>query len=142
MSQRLSLEEVVEWSRRIVCDWVAQSNVSPIPAVREEGFRFHDAAGKDSFEFNNQLMCPNIGHGDPHALRAISRQAEQPAYSNSAATTTGPGPALPQARLVNLGGIEKGLCTLAEANEEPRRLRRYCLSTILPGATRLPVPFP
>jgi taurine--2-oxoglutarate transaminase len=89
--QRLSAEEIIEWSKRYTLyDWAVQSKVSPIPVVRAKGVYFYDADGKRYLDFNSQLMCVNIGHGDPRVIEAITRQAEQLAYSNSAVTATEP----------------------------------------------------
>ena len=86
-----------------------------------KGCYFYDADGKRYLDFNSQLMCVNIGHGDPRVIEAITRQAEQLAYSNSVATATEPR-ALLGRKLASLfpGDIEKSFFTLggAEANTE------------------------
>ncbi len=126
--QKLSGEEIIEWSKRYTLyDWAAQSKVSPIPVVGAKGVYFYDADGKRYLDFNSQLMCVNIGHGDPRVIEAITRQAEQLAYSNSAATATEPR-ALLGRKLATLfpGDIEKSFFTLggAEANENAIRIAR------------------
>jgi taurine--2-oxoglutarate transaminase len=126
--QRLSAEEIIEWSKRFtIYDWAVQSKVSPIPVVRAKGVYFYDADGKRYLDFNSQLMCVNIGHGDPRVIEAITRQAEQLAYSNSAVTATEPR-ALLGRKLAGLfpGDIEKSFFTLggAEANENAIRIAK------------------
>jgi taurine--2-oxoglutarate transaminase len=41
---------------------------------------FWTPEGKRFLDFNSQLMCINIGHGDPRVLRAIQDQLEKVAY--------------------------------------------------------------
>src|ERR1700727_3447154 len=85
----LSAAQIVEWSKRYtLVDWAAQANVSPIPVARAEGVYFYDADGKRYLDFNSQLMSVNIGHGDPRVIEAITRQAGQVAYVNSAGMAT------------------------------------------------------
>src|SRR6266545_6562187 len=63
-------------------EWSAQANVNPIPVARAKGVYFWDADGKRYLDFNSQLMCVNIGHGDERVIRAISEQASILAYAN------------------------------------------------------------
>ena len=126
--QRLSAEEIVEWSKRYTLyDWAVQSKVSPIAVVRGKGVYFYDADDKRYLDFNSQLMSVNIGHGDPRVIEAITRQAEQLVYSNSAVTATEPR-ALLGRKLAELfpGDIEKSFFTLggAEANENAIRIAK------------------
>src|ERR1017187_8774235 len=117
--QRLSAEEIIEWSKRYTLyDWAVQSKVSPIPVVRAKGVYFYDADGKRYLDFNSQLMCVNIGHGDPRVIEAITRQAEQLAYSNSAVTATEPRALLGR----KLAGLFPG------DRSEERRVGKECRS--------------
>jgi len=43
---------------------------------------FWTPEGKRFIDFNSQLMCVNIGHGDERVIRAISEQAATLAYAN------------------------------------------------------------
>ena len=45
-------------------EWAAQSTVDPIPVARAKGNYFWTPEGKRFIDFNSQLMCVNIGHGD------------------------------------------------------------------------------
>jgi taurine--2-oxoglutarate transaminase len=87
--QRLSPEEVVEWSKRYtIFDWTAQASITPLPVERAEGVYFFGADGKRYLDFNSQLMSVNIGHADRRVVRAITRQAERLPYVNPASMTT------------------------------------------------------
>jgi len=76
-------EEIVDLSRRhTLFEWSAQAAVDPIPVARAKGIYFWTPEGKRFVDFNSQLMCVNIGHGDERVIRAISEQAEPLAYAN------------------------------------------------------------
>jgi taurine--2-oxoglutarate transaminase len=63
-------------------EWSAQSKVDPIPVAGAKGCWFWTPEGKRYLDFNSQLMCVNIGHGDPRVVAAIKEQAETLAYAN------------------------------------------------------------
>ena len=76
-------EEIVDLCRRhTLFEWSAQSTVDPIPVARAKGVYFWTPEGKRFIDFNSQLMCVNIGHGDERVIRAISEQASTLAYAN------------------------------------------------------------
>ena len=75
--------EIVELCRRhTLFEWSAQSAVDPIPVERAKGIYFWTPEGKRFIDFNSQLMCVNIGHGDERVIRAINEQAAKLAYAN------------------------------------------------------------
>jgi taurine--2-oxoglutarate transaminase len=81
--RRLTGQEIVELSRKhTLYEWSAQSKVDPIPVARAEGVYFWTPEGKRFIDFNSQLMCVNVGHGDRRVVQAIQRQAAQLAYAN------------------------------------------------------------
>jgi taurine--2-oxoglutarate transaminase len=81
--RRLTGEEIVALSRKhTLYEWSAQSKVDPIPVARAEGVYFWTPEGKRYIDFNSQLMCVNVGHGDRRVVQAIQRQAAQLAYAN------------------------------------------------------------
>lgn len=126
--RQLTAEEIVEWSRRYtIFDWAAQEKVSPIPVTAAKGVYFYGPDGERFLDFNSQLMSVNIGHGDPRVVEAISKQASQLAYVNSASMTTEVRARLGR-KLAELfpGDIEKTFFTLggAEANENAVRIAR------------------
>ena len=75
--------QIVELCRRhTLFEWSAQAAVDPIPVARSKGIYFWTPEGKRFIDFNSQLMCVNIGHGDERVIRAIQEQAATLAYAN------------------------------------------------------------
>ncbi len=58
-----------------------------------KGLALLDADGRRFLDFNSQLMCVNIGHGDERVIRAIQEQAATLTYVNPQMATA------PRARL-------------------------------------------
>jgi taurine--2-oxoglutarate transaminase len=123
----MTADEILELSRRhTFFEWTAQSAANPIPASHAKGVYFWDVNGKRYIDFNSQLMCVNIGHGDERVINAIRAQAEKLAYINPFLTSE------PRARLGQMlaeiapGSINKFFFTLggAEANENALKLAR------------------
>jgi len=76
-------EEIVDLCRRhTLYEWSAQAAVDPIPVAHAKGVYFWTPEGKRFIDFNSQLMCVNIGHGDERVIRAIQEQAATLAYAN------------------------------------------------------------
>jgi taurine--2-oxoglutarate transaminase len=82
-SEKMTGEEIVELCRRhTLFEWSAQAAVDPIPVARAKGIYFWTPEGKRFIDFNSQLMCVNIGHGDERVVRAIQAQAAVLPYAN------------------------------------------------------------
>ncbi len=82
-AQSMTGEQVVDLCRRhTLFEWSAQAAVDPIPVTRAKGVYFWTPEGKRFLDFNSQLMCVNIGHGDERVIRAIQEQAATLAYAN------------------------------------------------------------
>jgi taurine--2-oxoglutarate transaminase len=76
-------DEIVALCRQhTLFEWSAQANVDPIPVARAVGIYFWTPEGKRFIDFNSQLMCVNIGHGDERVVRAIQEQAAVLPYAN------------------------------------------------------------
>jgi taurine--2-oxoglutarate transaminase len=76
-------DEIVELCRRhTLFEWSAQAAVDPIPVAHAKGIYFWTPEGKRFIDFNSQLMCVNIGHGDERVIKAINEQAASLAYAN------------------------------------------------------------
>ena len=123
----LSPEEIVELCKRhTIFEWSAQGSVAPIPMAKAKGVYFWDGHGKRYLDFNSQLMCVNIGHGDERVINAIKQQADTLAYANPYMATE------PRARLgkmiaeISPGDLNKVFFTLggAEANENAIKIAR------------------
>src|SRR6478735_3923109 len=120
-------DEIVALARRhTLYEWAAQSKVDPIPVARAKGIYFWTPEGKRFIDFNSQLMCVNIGHGDERVLRAMREQAEMLSYCSPFMATE------PRAKLgaklaeITPGDIDVFFFTNggAEANENAIRLAR------------------
>jgi taurine--2-oxoglutarate transaminase len=82
-TETLTGAEIVELCRRhTLFEWSAQAAVDPIPVARAKGIYFWTPEDKRYIDFNSQLMCVNIGHGDERVIRAIKEQAEVLPYAN------------------------------------------------------------
>jgi taurine--2-oxoglutarate transaminase len=80
---RLSGQTIVDLTKKhTLFEWSAQGGVDPIPVAGAKGCWFWTPEGKRFLDFNSQLMCVNIGHGDERVIRAIAQQAETLAYAN------------------------------------------------------------
>jgi taurine--2-oxoglutarate transaminase len=124
----MSSQELVDLTRKhTLYEWSAQSKVDPIPVAGAKGVYFWTPEGKRYIDFNSQLMCVNIGHGDERVIRAIQKQAETLAYANPFMATE------PRARLgaklaaITPGDIDTFFFTLggAEANENAIKIARF-----------------
>src|SRR4030081_3191209 len=120
-------EEMIALSRKhTLFEWAAQSKVDPIPVARAKGIYFWTPEGKRFIDFNSQLMCVNIGHGDARVIRAIQEQAQTLAYANPFMATE------PRARLgaklaeITPGDIDTFFFTNggAERNENALKIER------------------
>jgi taurine--2-oxoglutarate transaminase len=127
LNKPMSGEEMIALSRKhTIFEWSAQSKVDPIPVARAKGIYFWTPEGKRFIDFNSQLMCVNIGHGDERVIRAIQEQVATLAYANPFMATE------PRARLgaklaeITPGDIDAFFFTNggAEANENAIRLAR------------------
>jgi taurine--2-oxoglutarate transaminase len=123
----MSGAEIVDLCRRhTFFEWSAQGVVDPIPMARAKGAFFWTPEGKRYIDFNSQLMCVNIGHGDDRVIRAISDQAAALAYANPFMATE------PRAKLgaklaqITPGDIDVFFFTNggAEANENAIKIAR------------------
>lgn len=93
-SDPLSARDIVDLSRRhTLFEWSAQGAIDPLPVSGAKGSYFWTADGRRFLDFNSQLMCVNIGHGDERVVRAIQDQAARLTYVNPMLATE------PRARL-------------------------------------------
>src|SRR6202047_4532666 len=128
ISENMTGEQIVELCRRhTIFEWSAQSAVDPIPVAGAKGIYFWTPEGKRFIDFNSQLMCVNIGHGDERVIRAIQEQAATLPYANPFMATE------PRARLgaklaeITPGDIDTFFFTNggAEANENGIKISRF-----------------
>jgi taurine--2-oxoglutarate transaminase len=128
-TREMSGAEIVDLCRKhTFFEWSAQGAVDPIPMARAKGVYFWTPEGKRYIDFNSQLMCVNIGHGDERVIRAIKAQADALAYANPFMATE------PRARLgAKLAELAPGDIDVffftnggAEANENAMKIARAC----------------
>ncbi len=83
LDTQMTGQEMVALSKQhSLYEWSAQAHVDPIPVAKSKGIYFWTPEGKRFIDFNSQLMCVNIGHGDPRVIKAIQDQAATLAYAN------------------------------------------------------------
>ena len=120
-------QEMIELTKRhTLFDWAAQAKVDPIPVAGAKGCYFWTPEGKRFLDFNSQLMCSNIGHGNERIIKAIQEQAATLAFASPVMATE------PRARLgaklaeITPGDIDTFVFTTGgtEANENAIRIAR------------------
>ena len=128
LAPQLSGDQIVTLSKKhTLYEWSAQSKADPIPVARAKGIYFWTPEGKRYIDFNSQLMCVNIGHGDERVVRAIQEQAAVLAYANPFMATE------PRAKLgaklaeITPGDIDAFFFTNggADANENAIKIARW-----------------
>ena len=80
-------DEIIALARSTHLRMGGAGAVDPIPVARAKGVYFWTPEGKRFIDFNSQLMCVNIGHGDPRVVKAIQDQAEVLTYVTPAMAT-------------------------------------------------------
>ena len=127
ITETMTGEEIVKLSRRhTLFEWSAQSAVDPIPVARAKGIYFWTPEGKRFIDFNSQLMCVNIGHGDERVVRAINEQAAVLPYANPFMATEVRARLAVKLAEITPGDIDAFFFTNggAEANENALRIAR------------------
>ena len=75
--------EIVALAKKhTIFEWSPQATFDPLPVARAKGVHFWTPEGKRYLDFNSQLMCVNIGHGDDRVVKAIQDQAARLTYAN------------------------------------------------------------
>jgi taurine---2-oxoglutarate transaminase len=125
----LSREEIVDLSHQTTLyEWTVQSAMKPLVIDRAKGIYLWDADGKRYMDFNSQLMCSNIGHGDERVNDAIKAQLDRVAYVAPTAGTTAARAELGRLlREIAPGWLDKAFFTNggAEANENAIKIARW-----------------
>ncbi len=120
--------DIIQLSKaHTIFEWSAQKTVDPIPVARAKGVYFWTPDGKRYIDFNSQLMCVNIGHGDERVVAAMKKQLDELPYANPFLTTE------PRAKLgAKLAELAPGDIDVffftnggAEANENAMKIARW-----------------
>lgn len=128
MTLELSRQEILDLSRQTTLyEWTAQKAMKPLVIDRAKGIYMWDADGKRYMDFNSQLMCTNIGHGDARVNEAIKAQLDRVAYVAPTVATTAPRAELGHMlQEITPGNLSKAFFTNggAEANENAIKIAR------------------
>ena len=128
MDSTLSRQEILDISRETTLyEWTSQKAMKPLVIDRAKGIYMWDADGKRYMDFNSQLMCVNIGHGDQRVIDAVRAQMEKVCYIAPTVATTSPRAELGQLlKDITPGNLSKAFFTNggAEANENAIRMAR------------------
>src|SRR5262245_44537392 len=127
LDQAMTGQEMVALSKQhSLYEWSAQAHVDPIPVAKSKGIYFWTPEGKRFIDFNSQLMCVNIGHGDPRVIKAIQDQAATLAYANPFMATEARAKLGQKLASICPGDIDVFFFTNggAEANENAIRIAR------------------
>jgi taurine--2-oxoglutarate transaminase len=124
----LSRQEILDLSRETTLyEWTAQNDMKPMVVDHAKGIYFWDVDGKRYMDFNSQLMCVNIGHGDERVIDAIKTQMDQLCYVAPTAATTAIRAELGRLlQEITPGNLSKAFFTNggAEANENAIKIAR------------------
>src|SRR5579864_429905 len=125
----MTSDEIVQLAKKhTLFEWSAQGTVDPIPVARARGVYFWTPDGKRYMDFNSQLMCVNIGHGDQRVIDAVKAQMEQVAYVAPTTSTTAIRAELGRLlQEIMPGNLSKAFFTNggAEANENAIKIARW-----------------
>jgi taurine--2-oxoglutarate transaminase len=125
----LSRQDIVDISHQTTLyEWTVQSAMKPMVIERAKGIYMWDADGKRYMDFNSQLMCTNIGHGDERVIDAIKAQLDKVAYvAPTAATTAARAEAGQLLAEITPKNLTKAFFTNggAEANENAIKIARW-----------------
>src|SRR3979411_1569496 len=127
LKKAMTGDEMIALSKKhTLFEWSAQSKVDPIAVERAKGIYFWTPEGKRFIDFNSQLMCVNIGHGDERVIRAIHEQASVLAYANPFMATEARARLGAKLAEITPGDIDVFFFTNggAEANENAIKLAR------------------
>jgi taurine--2-oxoglutarate transaminase len=124
----LSRQDILDISRETTLyEWTSQKAMKPMVIDRAKGIYMWDADGKRYMDFNSQLMCVNIGHGDERVINAVKAQMDKVCYTAPTAATTAPRAELGRLlQEITPGNLSKAFFTNggAEANENAIKIAR------------------
>src|SRR5258708_2356468 len=125
----LTRQEILDLSRETTLyEWTAQSVMKPLVVDHAKGIYFWDVDGKRYMDFNSQLMCVNIGHGDERVINAVKAQMDQVCYVAPTTSTTAVRAELGRLlQEITPGNLAKAFFTNggAEANENAIKTARW-----------------
>lgn len=124
----MSRQDILDVSRETTLyEWTAQKTMKPLVINHAKGIYMWDVDGKRYMDFNSQLMCVNIGHGDERVINAVKAQMDKVCYIAPTAATTAPRAELGRMlQDITPGNLSKAFFTNggAEANENAIKIAR------------------
>ena len=123
----MTQDEIISLTKRhTIFEWSVQSKMDPIPVARSKGVYFYAPDGKRYLDFNSQLMCVNIGHGDERVVKAIAEHVATLSYANPFMATEARARLGAKLAEITPGDIDVFFFTNggAEANENAIRIAR------------------
>ncbi len=127
----LNRQDILDQSRATTLyEWTAQKAMQPLVVDHAKGIYFWDVDGKRYMDFNSQLMCVNIGHGDQRVIDAVKAQMDQLCYVAPTLGTTATRAELGMLlREITPGNLSKAFFTNggAEANENAIKIARMVM---------------
>ena len=124
----MTSDDIIRLSKaHTIFEWSSQRGAEPIAVSSAKGSYFWTPEGKRYLDFNSQLMCVNVGHGDERVIAAMKRQLDVLPYANPFLATE------PRARLgARLAELAPGDIDVffftnggAEANENAMKVARW-----------------
>jgi taurine--2-oxoglutarate transaminase len=124
----LSRQDILDISRETTLyEWTAQRPMKPLVIDHAKGIYIWDVDGKRYMDFNSQLMCVNIGHGDARVIDAVKAQMDKVCYVAPTTSTTAVRAELGRVlQEITPGNLSKAFFTNggAEANENAIKIAR------------------
>ncbi|HUF48454.1 MAG TPA: aminotransferase class III-fold pyridoxal phosphate-dependent enzyme [Vicinamibacterales bacterium] len=124
----MTSDEIVRLSKaHTIFEWSAQEAVDPIPVARAKGVYFWTPDGRRFLDFNSQLMCVNIGHGDTRVVEAMKRQLDVLPYASPFVATEARARLGAKLAAIAPGDIDTFFFTNggADANENAMKIARW-----------------
>lgn len=125
---------MIENSNQIIQDtldytltsWSKQRGINPPVIERAEGVYLYTAEGKRILDFSSQLICSNIGHGNPKVAQAVQKQIQEVSYIYPGMTTKARADLGKKLAEISPGSLNRTFFTLggAEAIENAIKLAR------------------
>ena len=77
----MNTEQIIELCKKhTLYSWSATDAVNPLPVDHAQGVWLYTTDGRRVLDFNSQLMCVNIGHGNKKVIDAVHAQMTKLAF--------------------------------------------------------------
>ena len=120
-------QEILDISRETTLyEWTSQKAMKPLVIDRAKGIYMWDVDGKRYMDFNSQLMCVNIGHGDQRVIEGhgqrvvLATRAQRGVQGQPGQEVVGLGELAQGDRVVGAGRLEDAYRVASEPNPFPK----------------------